>query len=139
MNITPQWLQDAVLTGLQALLALRLKGSPSMDRLPATASVWITAIQSRPIGWNEKQDLWRIQRAFVDLASSTETWPAPKALLDRLQPRESQNKLDYKTSRTMSPATRKLIDGCIRKLKISTMQRSINEGSTDQEEGDNAE
>lgn len=120
MNVTPQWMKDAVLTGLQALLALRLKGSPSMDTLPATASVWITAIQSRPIGWNEKQDLWRIQRAFVDLASTTETWPAPKALIDRLQPRHPQKAIDYKSDRTMSPATRKLIDGCIAKLRRRT-------------------
>ena len=82
-----QFLNDAVLTGLQRLLALRLVGSPPADAIELTASVWIDAIVRYPIAWNEQLDAWRLQAGFDQLVWRSERWPTVKHLIDSLPKR----------------------------------------------------
>lgn len=116
----PDWLHDEILSGIQALLALRLKGSPSMETIPATANMWVTAIKTRPIAWDKKLDTPRIRKAFVDLAATAENWPSPAAFISKLQPREYQNRLAAPVQNTMSDSTRKMVDALLTKLRRNT-------------------
>ena len=76
------FLNEAVLTGLQRLLALRLVGSPPADAIELTASVWIDAIDRYPIAWNEQLDGWRINAGFDQLVLQSERWPTEKNIKD---------------------------------------------------------
>ena len=84
------FLNEAVITGLQRLLALRLVGSPPADAIELTASVWIDAMARYPIAWNEQLDGWRINAGFDQLVWQSERWPTVKHLLDsqRWHPQE---------------------------------------------------
>ena len=117
MTKMPIELQDAILEGLSNLLALRLRGSPAADTVPATAAAWVIALSARPIAWDAERDLARIRTAFVLMMGSCETWPSPVAFMERLPPREHQNLLPPPIENTMSPATRKLVDGLLNKMR----------------------
>lgn len=130
MTKMPDEIKDAILQGLINLMALRLRGSPAADTVSATATAWIMALSAKPVQWDVKLDLARVQKAFVILMGGTETWPTPIAFFERMPPREPQRKIEHKTAGGMSPATRALIDGCKKRLRAST---------ANQEEGDNAE
>ena len=81
------FLNEAVITGLQRLLALRLVGSPPADAIELTASVWIDAMDRYPIAWNEQLDGWRISAGFDQLVWQSERWPTVKHLIDNLPKR----------------------------------------------------
>lgn len=84
----PQWLRNLIVDGLQGLLVLRLRGAPAADTVKAVANAWVTVIASRPIAWDEDLDAERVRRAFVQLASTAEYWPAPAMFLESLAPRQ---------------------------------------------------
>jgi hypothetical protein len=63
----PKFVSDELLTGLQKLMMLRLEGAPPADGIKLTASVWMEAIASLPIQWDEQQDAGRFTRAFACL------------------------------------------------------------------------
>lgn len=115
--MTPQWLKDAVVEGLQALLVLRLNGIPAKDTLPATANVWIAAISSRPILWEEDRDKPRIRKAFMELAATAERWPSPAELLRAMPPRTPQLKLTPPVERHYSQKSREMVDALLVTLK----------------------
>lgn len=110
-------LQKAIVDGVTGLMVLRLRGSPAADTVPSTAKIWIAAIAARPIAWDEKLDLPRIRAAFVELAATCDHWPSPAEFMRVLPPRIHQLKLTAPVDSRMSPETRELVDGVIRRLK----------------------
>ena len=96
----PKFVSDELLTGLQKLMMLRPDGAPPNSGIKLTASVWIEAIASLPIRWDEQQDAGRITRAFACLLAEIERWPTPKMLIRCLPPRPEPPKLEHKRQLT---------------------------------------
>lgn len=96
----PKFARDEILTGLQKLMMLRPDGAPPNSGIKLTASVWMEAIASLPIQWNEQQDAGRITRAFACLLAEIERWPTPKMLIRCLPPRPEPPKLEHKRQLT---------------------------------------
>ncbi|ACA32314.1 conserved hypothetical protein [Histophilus somni 2336] len=86
-----KWLKRTVAQGLGKLVVLRLANQPPEEMIKATAEVWVQVILSQRIygGWQEKEDKWRIEQAFMRLCAECERFPAPKMLLDRLPKRKT--------------------------------------------------
>ena len=78
------WLQAEIITGLQKLYALRLQGTPPEDAIVGTAQVWLEAIYSSRIQWDEALDKQRVRQSFTSLCRQAERWPAPKHFIDNL-------------------------------------------------------
>ena len=102
----PKFVSDELLTGLQKLMMLRLEGAPPADGIKLTASVWMEAIASLPIQWDEQQDAGRITRAFACLLAEIERWPAPKILIKHLPPRKELPQLEHKKQLTAEEQAR---------------------------------
>lgn len=100
---------DEIATGLQKLYLLSLDRTPAAELLTGTAQAWLEAI-TEGRSWEPARDTPRLRAAFVTLASTRESWPAPKHFLDAL-PRAEQRQLGYEIKRT-SPeeATRRLAE-----------------------------
>ena len=81
------WLTREILTGFQKLLCLGLDRQPAGEVLPGTAQAWVEAITFNR-EFDEAQDAPRFRRAFVQLAATRITWPAPRDFLDALPPRD---------------------------------------------------
>lgn len=83
------WLRATIAKGLAGLVVLRLQGQPPEDMITKTAEIWVKAILHQKIfnGWNEQEDKWRIEEAFLTLYSECERFPSPKMLLDRMPKR----------------------------------------------------
>lgn len=96
----PKFVRDEILTGLQKLMMLRPDGAPPNSGIKLTASVWMEAIASLPIQWDEKQDAGRVTRAFTCLLAEIERWPTPKMLIKHLPPREELPQLEHKRQLT---------------------------------------
>lgn len=102
----PKFVSDELLTGLQKLMMLRLEGAPPADGIKLTASVWMEAIASLPIQWDEQQDAGRVTRAFACLLAEIERWPAPKMLIKHLPPRKELPQLEHKKQLTAEEQAR---------------------------------
>lgn len=87
----PSEIHNAILRGLQSLIALRLRGCPSEDTVQSTVMVWIDTL-SYAHRW-DKSDLPRVQTSFRRLASECNEWPTPRMFLDRLPPRPPPKQL----------------------------------------------
>jgi len=61
--------------------------------ITGTVMAWIEAVTTGR-DWCEARDLQRIRQAFVTLATTRETWPAPRHFLDAL-PRAEQRAIGY--------------------------------------------
>lgn len=120
--MAPQWLKNAVIDGLQALLVLRLRGSPAKDTLPALANLWVATITTRPVLWDEERDAPRIKKAFLELMATADHWPAPSAFLAMIPPLLPTYSLPGPVDRNMSPETRKLVDDMLAKMRRNTHQ-----------------
>lgn len=83
-----KWLEREIARGLQGLIALRLSGAPADDSVTLTLDVWLAAIESLSVNWNEQLDAERIRRAFLTLYRICDRWPAPKLFLDNLGNRD---------------------------------------------------
>lgn len=79
----PAWLNNAIISGLQALKALSLEGSPSNETIGLTAQVWLNTI-TRNRQWNQVRDIPRIEEAFAQLCTGVTRWPAPVQFLNAL-------------------------------------------------------
>ena len=53
-----------------------------------TLDVWLAAIESLPVNWNEQLDAERVRRAFRTLYRICDRWPPPKVFLDNLGNRD---------------------------------------------------
>ena len=83
-----KWLEREIARGLQGLIALRLSGAPADDSVTLTLDVWLAAIESLSVNWNEQLDAERVRRAFRTLYRICDRWPAPKVFLDNLGNRD---------------------------------------------------
>ena len=83
-----KWLEREIARGLQGLIALRLTGAPADDSVTLTLDVWLAAIESLSVTWNEQLDAERVRRAFRTLYRICDRWPAPKLFLDNLGNRD---------------------------------------------------
>lgn len=70
-----------------------LDRTPASDLIDGTVLAWHEAITTGR-SWDRARDTARIRAAFVTLASTRETWPAPRHFLDAL-PRVEQAALTY--------------------------------------------
>lgn len=95
------WLAHELLTGFQKLLCLGLDRTPAEAVIDGTVLAWHEAIT---VGrsWEQARDTPRIRAAFVTLANTRESWPAPRHFLDAL-PRMEQAALRYEV-KPLSPA-----------------------------------
>lgn len=83
-----KWLEREIARGLQGLIALRLSGAPADDSVTLTLDVWLAAIESLSVNWNEQLDAERVRRAFRTLYRICDRWPPPKVFLDKLGSRD---------------------------------------------------
>lgn len=81
----PPLCKNAVLDGLDRLLALGLSGRPAAADVQSTALAWIDALSVR--AWDDARDQKRIETAFRRLSAVAQRWPAPAQLIDALPPR----------------------------------------------------
>ncbi|OBP35178.1 hypothetical protein A6J59_004140 [Pasteurella multocida] len=83
------WLKSVIAKGLAGLIVLRLPNQPSEDTIAKTAEIWVKTILHQKIfnGWNEQDDKWRIEEAFLTLYAECDRFPSPKMLLERLPKR----------------------------------------------------
>ena len=82
------WIRREIAEGMQKLLVLRLPGTPPEDAIVVTATVWMEALLSMSIRWDESLDAHRIRRAFSLLIRGCDRWPAPKHLIENLGNRD---------------------------------------------------
>lgn len=69
------------------MLSLRLNGCPPDDMIELTARTWLeTVTDGRE--WERGRDEPRMRAAFVTLAKTRESWPAPKHFLEAIPPVE---------------------------------------------------
>ncbi|VVE59849.1 hypothetical protein PCA31118_00036 [Pandoraea captiosa] len=87
------WLRAEVGTGLQKLVLLRLPGAPSAELLAATAAVWLEALESMPVAWDEAADALRVRGGFTRLLRTIDRWPAPIHLIAQLGNRDPPKRL----------------------------------------------
>jgi hypothetical protein len=82
------WLRREVVEGLQALVALRLRGAPAADMVVLTAEIWEQAFEQR-LGRHaiEAVDAPRIREAFRFQFPRLREWPAPADILESMPPR----------------------------------------------------
>ncbi|UOO77948.1 hypothetical protein LVJ85_05660 [Neisseria sp. Dent CA1/247] len=92
----PARLYVCLYDGLQMLLALRLKGCPSIDTINATVQAWDTAL-AHGKKLDSEADMKRFQDCFAILAAEINTWPTPADFLAKLPKREEPEmlRLDY--------------------------------------------
>lgn len=83
-----KWLEREIARGLQGLIALRLSGAPADDSVTLTLDVWLVAMESLSVHWNEQLDAERVRRAFRTLYRICDRWPPPKLFLDNLGNRD---------------------------------------------------
>lgn len=113
-----KWLKKVVAQGLGKLVVLRLANQPPEEMIKATAEVWVQVILSQRLygGWQEKEDKWRIEQAFMRLCAECERFPAPKMLLDRL-PNRKIAELPPPEPKPLTPARREQLAKMFAKLK----------------------
>ena len=78
------WFDNRIISGIQWLATLRLRGTPADDVLAATAKAWIATLWATRLAWEQERDERRIGKAFMALASTCDFWPAPRQLIDAL-------------------------------------------------------
>ena len=91
MSEDKRWLRVEIGTGLQRLLLLRLKDAPPAETIGLTGEVWLEAVSTMNIAWDESLDAVRIREAFTRMSQVCEEWPAPKKLFE-LMPKRPQPK-----------------------------------------------
>ncbi|MDP8079537.1 hypothetical protein [Phocoenobacter skyensis] len=87
-----KWLKTTLAQGMASLLLLRLKNSPPEDAIEPTMEVWFKTITFKKV-WEQEQDQWRFEHAFMKLAQTCEWFPAPAQLLANLPARKEPKAL----------------------------------------------
>lgn len=85
------WINDAVLDGLSALVALRLRNTPAEDMIELTADIWVRAFRQR--AFIREVDEPRIRAAFDRVFPTLREWPAPLDVIELMPPRPERPKL----------------------------------------------
>lgn len=97
------------------MLCLSLSNTPADDLVDGTVMAWHEAI-SFGRDWKQDRDTPRIRAAFVTLASTRDTWPAPKHFLDAL-PRVEQTAIPYEVKPLSSEEAEARLAECRRLLR----------------------
>jgi len=116
------WFKDSIISGLQMLMALRLRNTPSAETMQAVAKVWMAALSSRPINWSEEHDAERIRKAFTELAATSTHWPSPSEFMAVMPPRKETLKLSPPVDREMSPKTREMVTNLLNRMRKNVTQ-----------------
>jgi hypothetical protein len=82
------WINDAVMDGLSALIALRLKNTPAEDMIELTADIWVRAFRQRV--FIPEVDEPRIRAAFDRIFPRIREWPAPLDVIELMPVRPPQ-------------------------------------------------
>jgi hypothetical protein len=82
------WINDAVMDGLSALIALRLKNTPAEEMIDLTADIWLRAFRQR--AFIREVDEPRIRAAFDMIFPRIREWPAPLDVIELMPPRPPQ-------------------------------------------------
>ena len=77
---------NALVSGIQHMFAMRLPGHPPLDAADGTYQAWIAAFDSLPIAWDDERDVPRIRQAFGALWATVDRWPTPKMLIACIPP-----------------------------------------------------
>lgn len=85
------WLRQAIVAGLSALIVQSLKFQPSGDMICMNADIWHVALKK--ICTIEEVDAPRIRSGFERLFGQVTEWPKPKELLDLMPPRPTRRAL----------------------------------------------
>jgi hypothetical protein len=78
------WFANEIVDGLSMVFVLGLPNTPAADSIAMTAKAWSLGIWNMPTGWVEDADVWRMQKAFVQLIGRAERFPTPKQFYDLL-------------------------------------------------------
>lgn len=116
------WFKDSIINGLQMLMALRLRNTPSAETMQAVAKVWMAALSSRPIEWSEEHDAERIRKAFMELAATSTHWPSPSEFMAVMPPRKELPRLMAPVDREMSPKTREMVTNLLNRMRKNVTQ-----------------
>jgi hypothetical protein len=116
------WLQAEIIEGIQKLMALRLRNTPSSDTLKATAVVWFDVFNSRPITWNQDLDTKRIKKGFTDLCATSDYWPSPSDFFRVLPSRPQALMLPDNSNKSYSLETKKMVDDLLNKMRNNVKQ-----------------
>ncbi|WP_298434511.1 hypothetical protein [Geobacter sp.] len=85
------WLRAGIAQGLQAIVALNLKGAPAVDTVTLSADIWHATLKTKLTV--EQVDTPRLSQAFGLLFPTLTEWPQPKQLIELLPPRPERAKL----------------------------------------------
>lgn len=85
------WLCAGIAQGLQAIVALNLRGAPAVDTITLTADIWHATLKSKLTV--ESVDSPRLAQAFGLLFPQLTEWPQPRQLLDLLPRRPARQSL----------------------------------------------
>lgn len=113
----PAWLREAVMEGMQRLVALHLPGQPPAETVVLTAEAWVEALWAHGPGWCEA-DAQRLRAAFVALLAQVERWPAPRHLIAAMPARAHVVTLAPPTpSASQRAATRAMLADLAQRLR----------------------
>lgn len=83
----PEWFNNAIVSGIELLYALALRGAPAAEVLTLTTTGWIETLWRKPLAWQQDADEQRLGAAFVSLGGAVSEWPAPAQLMQHMPPR----------------------------------------------------
>ena len=85
----PAWFTTTIGKGLAGLYLLNLDGCPAADATASLTGLWSRLVwDGAHRDWHEQADTPCIIRAFKQLATNCERWPAPKHLIAALPERD---------------------------------------------------
>src|SRR5262245_25074973 len=89
----PDWFNNAIVSGLQWLVVMSLRGTPPEDIMEFTREAWQDTVWRSQALWDQAADEQRLSAGFLRLRQSMDRWPAPKNLLDAMPQRREVPKL----------------------------------------------
>lgn len=87
LGLENKWFRDLILSELQTLQLMRLKGAPSEDTIVLVGYLWVEAL------WDGKKweisDKERIEKAFLEIRKTAKEWVQPITVLEYLPKKAS--------------------------------------------------
>lgn len=119
-----EWILDEIATGLQKLYLLSLDRTPAAELLSGTAQAWHEALTAGR-SWDEERDAPRFRAAFVTLAQTRNTWPAPAHFMEAL-PRHESKAISYE----VKPASRAEAEAAMARIRRILREPLPDEGGS---------
>lgn len=67
------------------MLCLGLDRTPAAEIIPGTLQAWMEAVTDSRL-WDQDRDTARVRQAFLTMAKTRRTWPAPADFIESLPP-----------------------------------------------------